>query len=202
MDTGRISRGRGGVLVGIALVLALTACGRLTQTAEGGDDGSSPAGGGASSEPGSPGDPGGPTHSDPSPGPYCEPNEIPPNPNPDTPVSSCPGDQTAPPEDPQSTPVTPRPGMQDPQPVAWQRAEVGQDDRTLTLHFVSGVEPCYVLDRVEVDYGPDAVTVTLYEGHDPDATDQTCIEIALYKSVAVSIDEPLDGRKLVDGATA
>ena len=44
------------------------------------------------------------------------------------------------------------------------------------------------------------VTITLYEGHDPDAGDVACIEIAVLKSVTITLDHPLDGRAIVDGA--
>ena len=73
------------------------------------------------------------------------------------------------------------------------------DDGTVTILFTSGVEPCAVLDHVDVDEG-DAVTITLYEGHDPDAGDVACIEIAVLKSVTITLDHPLDGRGIVDGA--
>jgi hypothetical protein len=188
------------ILIGLVLTLALTACGRLTDAGAGGE-GSPPAGGGSSAVPGSPGDPDAPITSepgDPGSGYHC-PDDIPPNPDPDTPVSSCPSDPNPTPEEPQSTPVTPRPGMADVRPVGWERAEVGNDDRTVTLHFWSGVEPCNVLDHIEVDYSSDAVTITLFEGHDPDAQDVACIEIALLKSVTVTLDQPLGGRDLVDG---
>ena len=74
------------------------------------------------------------------------------------------------------------------------------DDGTVTILFTSGVEPCAVLDHVDVDEGDAAVTITLYEGHDPDAGDVACIEIAVLKSVTITLDHPLDGRSIVDGA--
>jgi hypothetical protein len=75
------------------------------------------------------------------------------------------------------------------------------DDGTVTIVFVSGIEPCAVLDHVEVVDSHDAVTVTLYEGHDPTAGKVACIEIAVLKSVTISLDEPLAGRPIVDGAS-
>ena len=79
-------------------------------------------------------------------------------------------------------------------------ATVGDDGRTVTIDFVSGVEPCTVLDRVDVRYGPDAVTITLFEGRDPSAGDVACIEIGVFKRVIVHLDESLGGREIVDGA--
>jgi hypothetical protein len=96
--------------------------------------------------------------------------------------------------------VEPTPGMADVYPRIFDSATVADDERTVTIDFVSGVEPCYVLDRVDVTYGSDAVTITLFEGHDPTAGDVACIEIGVFKRVVITLDEPLGGRALVDGA--
>ena len=74
------------------------------------------------------------------------------------------------------------------------------DDRIITLRFWSGVEPCYVLDHVDVIYGADTVTVTLFQGSDPSAKDVACIEIAVLKQTTITLDQPLAGRELVDGS--
>jgi hypothetical protein len=78
----------------------------------------------------------------------------------------CPGEE---PPVPGPQVVVPTPGMSDVRPIASDRARVGNDDRTVTIDFWSGVEPCSVLDHVDIRYGADAVTITLYEGHDPAA---------------------------------
>jgi hypothetical protein len=96
--------------------------------------------------------------------------------------------------------VEPTPGMAGVRPHAFDHAVVGDDGRTLTVFFWSGVEPCYVLDHVDVAYGAKAVTITLYEGHDPDAGDVACIEIALLKKVVVPLGEPVGDREILDGA--
>lgn len=98
--------------------------------------------------------------------------------------------------------VEPTPGMAGVRARPYDTATIADDDVTVTIDFVSGVEPCYVLDRVDVAYGPDAVTITLFEGHDPDQPDAVCIEIGVFKRVVISLDEPLDGRTLVDGVAA
>ena len=90
--------------------------------------------------------------------------------------------------------------MADLHPIAFDTAKVGDDDRTVTIDFVSGVEPCSVLDQVDVSYGADAVTITLLEGHDPDAGMVACPAIAEFKRTIVTLDQPLDGRAIVDGA--
>jgi hypothetical protein len=195
---------RRGTLLTLALLVMMVACGRLADGGpEAGGDERSVAGGGRSgrSVPGSTGDPGAPPD-DPPADSICV-DTAPDDADPDTPVVGCPGDAGHVPT-PKSSPVTPVPGMADVRAVGWDRVDVAGDDRTLTIHFWSGVEPCYVLDRVDVRYGDDAVTVTLFEGHDPSADDEdmVCIEIALAKSVTIALDEPLAGRDLIDGAEA
>jgi len=96
--------------------------------------------------------------------------------------------------------VEPTPGMDNVGQTAFDTATIGADDTTLTIVFWSGVEPCYVLDHVDVSSGADAVTVTLFQGSDPNAGDVACIDIALQKQVTVTLDEPLAGRAIVDGA--
>ena len=114
----------------------------------------------------------------------------------------CPGDDDPVVTDPYqgAQKVEPTPGMSDVSPRAFDKVVVGDDDRTLTIYFWSGVEPCYVLDHVDVDYGPGAITVTLFEGHDASAGDVACIEIALIKKVVVQLDEPVGDRRVDDGA--
>ena len=120
--------------------------------------------------------------------------------DPDSPVSSTPDpNATLPPGD-RAQKVKPRPGMADVRAVGWDKAKPSASGRSLRVTYWSGVEPCNVLDRVKVDYSASKITVTLFEGHDPDAGDVACIEIALLKVVKVALDEPVDGRKIVDGA--
>ena len=95
--------------------------------------------------------------------------------------------------------VEPRPGMDNVRPTAFDTATIGDDDTTLTILFWSGVEPCSVLDHVDVSYGADAVTVTLFQGSDPNAGQVACIDIAVQKQVTITLDEPLAGRAIVDG---
>jgi hypothetical protein len=56
------------------------------------------------------------------------------------------------------------------------------------------------LDHVGVDSGADAITVTLFQGSDPTAGQVACPAIAVYKQTIVTLDEPLAGRSIVDGA--
>ncbi len=96
--------------------------------------------------------------------------------------------------------VRPRPGMADVHPVAWEKARQAASGRALKVTYWTGVEPCNVLDHVDVRYGSREITLTLYEGHDPAEPDTACIEVAVQRVVEVRLDEPVQGRKIVDGA--
>jgi len=121
--------------------------------------------------------------------------------DPDEPVSSGPISDDPDPGDGGPVLVEPTPGMTDVYARPFDSATVNDDGTSVTIDFVSGVEPCAVLDRVDVQYGAAAVTITLYEGRDPNAGDVACIEIGVFKRVIVQLDEPLDDREIVDGAT-
>ena len=102
---------------------------------------------------------------------------------------------------PAGTPVQPSPGTNSPKPVAWDNAIVAADDRTLTVSYEAGAAPCFVLDRVEKDYGEGFVTVTLYAGTDPTAGPVlSCLSIGILSHTLVELSEPLGGRELLDGA--
>jgi hypothetical protein len=114
----------------------------------------------------------------------------------------CPGDQPPAVTDPDAGAqlVEPTPGMADVRSHAFDHVVVNDDGSSVTVYFWSGVEPCYVLDHVDVDEGPDALTITLFEGHDTTAGDVACIDIALLKKVVVELDAPVGERSIVDGA--
>jgi hypothetical protein len=107
-----------------------------------------------------------------------------------------------PPEPPDRRLVEPQDGQVDLRPIAWTRARVARDDRTVTIDFASGIAPCSVLDHVDVEDHPDAVTITLFEGHAPGAGNVACIEIAQLKAVRILLDRPVNDRELVDGAAS
>ena len=100
---------------------------------------------------------------------------------------------------PDSKVVQPRPGMENLHKTGWDRVEVLGSNR-VRVHFVSGVEPCTVLDHVDVAYSADAIVITLFEGNDPASREMACIMIAQYKAVDINLAEPINGRKFVDGA--
>jgi hypothetical protein len=93
--------------------------------------------------------------------------------------------------------VEPRTGLVDVRPQPWDKARV-LDSRTVEVRFYGGVEECYGVARVDVDYRKRSVVITLYSGRVPAA--EVCIEIAVLKAVRVDLDEPLAGRRVVDGA--
>jgi hypothetical protein len=123
--------------------------------------------------------------------------------DPDTPVSSCPDDEEPRTTDPgdEAEPVEPNPGMINVAPIPFDHVDVGADDRTLTVFFWSGVEPCYVLDHVDVEESPTTISITLFQGSDSAITNVACIDIALLKKVVVQVDEPVGTRRIVDGTT-
>ena len=125
-------------------------------------------------------------------------------PAPDSPVSTIvppPGNNPFSPLAPKASPVVPQPGQEDVHPIAWDKADVSKNGDTVTLSYWSGIEPCSVLDHVDVAYTTKTVTITLFEGHAPTGgTPVACAEIAMLKSVSVTLDQPLAGRTIVDGA--
>lgn len=118
-------------------------------------------------------------------------------PDPESPVSGTVPSMSPP--GPEETPllVSPRPGLVDVRPIPWDKVEV-LDERTIEVRFWSGVEECYGVDRVDVEYSANEVAVTVYQGRVPTA--EACIEIAVLTAVRVSLDEPLAGRQIVEGA--
>lgn len=124
-----------------------------------------------------------------------------PSPDRDDPVSSGPGVPGRNGKGPGYEIVEPRPGMHEVGARPFERVVPGEDGRRLTVIFWSGVEPCHVLDRVEVQESAAKVTITLYEGSAPKARNTACIEIAVKKAVEVELDGPLAGRKVIDGAS-
>jgi hypothetical protein len=154
--------------------------------------------GSGGSEPGSSGDGAPPPAGAPSPG--CG-QDVVSGSGPDGVVSNAPCQPAGPPTEPRPQIVVPRPGMSGVTPIAFSSATVRPDDRTIDVRFWSGVEPCSVLDHVDVAYGSDTVTITLFQGSDPTAGMVACPDIAMLKQVTVTLDQDLGGRRIVDGAT-
>lgn len=95
--------------------------------------------------------------------------------------------------------VQPRPGMANLHKTGWDRADI-LNGSAVRLHFVSGVEPCTVLNNVEVQYRAGDIVLTIFEGSDPANPGAACIQIVESKAVDVQLSEPINGRALTDGA--
>ncbi|MGH2775061.1 MAG: hypothetical protein ACRDJT_06465 [Actinomycetota bacterium] len=119
--------------------------------------------------------------------------------DPDTPVSSSPdpgggGGM----KDMKATPVMAQEGLVDVMPHAYEKVEVADSGEALDIYFWDGIEECGGVDHAHLTYETERVTVNLFTGRNPGA--EVCTEQAVYKVFTVAATEPLDGRKLVDGA--
>lgn len=192
-----------GLMAALLAAALLVACGSPNGSTEAGG-GSGGTGGSGTSVPGSePEDPDSPTSDDA----YDRDKDCPEDSggqgdDPDEPVQQMPCPDPEPPGGAKFEIVEPYDGPVDQAiPVAWERSRArGSDDRSFLLIYWSGVEPCHVLDRVEVEERADEVVATIYEGAASDQQNVACIEIAMQKAVRITLDEPLGERKLVDGA--
>lgn len=188
-----------------ALIAALLAAALLA--ACGSPDNSSEAGGGSggsdTSVPGTePDDPDSPTSDDAYRRNDCPEVSTPPGDDPDEPVLQRPCPNPEPPGGAKFEIVERYDGpVENARPIPWERSRArGSDDRTFLLIYWSGVEPCTVLDRVEVTEKAGKVVATIFEGSAGDQQNVACIEIAVQKAVEITLDAPLGERKLVDGA--
>jgi hypothetical protein len=118
---------------------------------------------------------------------------------PDTPVSSTPGGDPTGPVKSGAQRVEPQPGMVDVRPYRFEQAKLISGNR-VRIFFYQGVPPCSVLDRVDVQYREASIEVTLQVGRDQTDEDTACIELAVYNYVDVELEEPHDGRPIVDGS--
>ncbi|KRT62798.1 MAG: hypothetical protein XU10_C0020G0017 [Chloroflexi bacterium CSP1-4] len=93
------------------------------------------------------------------------------------------------PGEPRPQLVIPRPGQLNVHLVAITKLTVTVSGRAVTVQadWVSGVEPCYVLDSVKVTREDSTFTVALFEGtSDPNAA---CIEIAAFKATTLQLGD-------------
>jgi len=115
----------------------------------------------------------------PSTPPSAPPSANPTQPSPDAPVTAPPSDGAGQvPVDPGGKFVVPKPGQLDVHPVPADSLATRVDGSTIivTATWTSGVEPCNVLDSIEVARGAGTYTITLREGHGPEEI--ACIAIA------------------------
>ena len=120
-----------------------------------------------------------------APGPSASPTSRPP----DAVVTSPPDGGGALPGEPRPQFVVPRPGQVDVHPVgiASLAATVRGRSVSVQAEWWSGVEPCNILDSIQVARNGSSFTVSLFEGHGPQAV--ACIEIAVLKAAVLSLGE-------------
>jgi hypothetical protein len=89
----------------------------------------------------------------------------------------------------QPTLVIAKPGQLDPHPVAPQQIQASVDGRHVLIKvtWTSGVEPCSVLDSVQVQRSGTTIALTVIEGSSN--RDAMCIEIAMIKATIVDLGE-------------
>ena len=95
----------------------------------------------------------------------------------------------------------PQPGQLDVHPMNAETLEAAVDGRRVTIKvsWTSGIEPCYVLDSIQVDEGDKAFAITVIEGHA--AGDNVCIDIAKFKFALVDLGELEPGTYTISDAT-
>ncbi len=85
--------------------------------------------------------------------------------------------------------VVPKPGQLEPHPIGAESLAARVDGRNIvvTVTWTSGVEPCNVLDHVEVRRTGQTFAVTLFEGHG--AGNQVCMMIAEQHRTEVDVSQ-------------
>jgi hypothetical protein len=104
---------------------------------------------------------------------------------------------------PAGSPARPRivaatPGLIQVRPAGWVRAHPRANGRQVLLDYWA--TPCTGVDHIDVHYEEDRVVLTRYEGVDPQQAGRPCTQLAEYRAVSVDLDQPIAGRRLVDGA--
>ena len=119
---------------------------------------------------------------------------------PEAPVTSPPDGGGINPGLPQPQFVSPKPGQLATHPVTVAALTPTVDGHRVTVRadWVSGVEPCNVLDRVEVVNDGTIFTVALFEGSSD--LNVACIEIAAYKATLIDLGELAPGSYVVQAA--
>jgi hypothetical protein len=100
--------------------------------------------------------------------------------------------------------LTPVPGPDSPPPRAGTQAIEGwfaRDDRTLALNYATGVPECYgTVGKPQVEETASTVTVTLPKTPPKSDREVVCIDIAVLRSVDVTLASPLGDREVRDGS--
>jgi hypothetical protein len=118
--------------------------------------------------------------------------------DPDTPVSSSPDPGGGGIDDMKAMRVQAHEGLVDIGPHRFEEAKVVGSGDALDIYFWDGIEECTGVDHAHLTYEAEKVSVNLFTGRNPET--EVCTEQAVYKVFTVDLTEPLEGRKLVDGA--
>jgi hypothetical protein len=118
--------------------------------------------------------------------------------DPEAPVSSSPDPGGGGADDMKAMRVMAHRGLVDVKSHAYEKAKVVDSGGALDIYFWDGIEECTGVDHAQLAYGAQKVTVSLFTGRNPEA--KVCTEQAVYKVFTLDLPEPLEGRKLVDGA--
>jgi hypothetical protein len=94
--------------------------------------------------------------------------------------------------------VRPRPGLHNVEAQPWEHAVVTPDGGHLAIHYMGGLEPLHALDHIDVRYGPDRIVVTVFVGTTKDVSSWKAGP-GISQVALVELDEPVAGRRLVDG---
>ncbi len=115
-----------------------------------------------------------------------DPGQSPRDPDTSVPIGQPPGGDRGP---GQARVVVPQPGQLDIRPIPAQTLTASVDGRrvVIAVDFVSGVEPCNVLDSIVVQRGAGTFAITLQQGHGPG--DFACIEIAEMKRTLIDLGD-------------
>jgi hypothetical protein len=121
---------------------------------------------------------------------------------PDSPVTAPPSEEPS--VDPSvggAKPVVPKPGQRDVHQVPIDALTARAEGTTVIVDplWTSGVEPCTVLDHVEVTKGDGTLTIALFEGSGPE--DIVCVAIAEQHTTRIEVPDVAAGTwKVVDAA--
>jgi hypothetical protein len=120
---------------------------------------------------------------------------------PDTPIAG--GGGGGQPADPGGQPqlVLPRQPTVQPHPIAITKLLSQVEGRHVVLNaqWWSGVEPCTLLDRVQVDRDGNTFTITVIEGLNP--AEVACIDLAVLKATVIDLGELEPGTYTVRAST-
>lgn len=92
--------------------------------------------------------------------------------------------------------VEPQGGLEAVEPHPWDEVFVLNDGRGIELRWTA--PPCLLLDRIELEYADDRVTVTLFLGQED--AGEPCEGPDIYRARRRTLPQPVETRSLADGA--